>query len=104
MKTILLSLGLLGSISVSAQYYYNDIIGTQETNRQMQTYLANKVEMVTAEGYTPQGSKATDFTEVQEVKENGRVLKTVTLANLNRTVHFNRFDAKTRVIRITDSS
>lgn len=104
MKTILLSLGLLGSISVSAQYYYNDIIGTQETNRQMQTYLANKVEMVTAEGYTPQGSKATDFTEVQEVKENGRVLKTVTLANLNRTVHFNRFDEKTRVISITDSS
>ncbi|MBI5858701.1 MAG: hypothetical protein HZB42_13800 [Sphingobacteriales bacterium] len=104
MKIIFLSPLLLFSFYLNAQYYYNDITGTEETNRLMQTYLANKVKMASAEGYTPQGSKATDFSEVQELKENGKTLKITTIANLNRTVHYNRFDEKNRLISITDSS
>lgn len=92
------------SFSLRAQYYYNDIIGTQETNRQMQLYLALKVKRVAADGYTPQGSKATDFAEVQEVMENGKALKVVTNANFNRSVNYNRFDDKNRLISIIDSS
>jgi hypothetical protein len=37
--------------------------------------LPIKVKMVPATGYTPQGSKATDFAEVHEITENGRTLK-----------------------------
>ena len=70
MKNVLLPFVLLCSFSLHAQYYYNDIISARETTRQMKTYLANKVKMVSAAGYTPQGSKATDFAEVQEIKEN----------------------------------
>jgi YD repeat-containing protein len=104
MKILLLPLSLFCSFALQAQYYYNDIIGTQETNRQMKTFLANKVKMVSAAGYTPQGSKATDFAEVQEVKENGTALKVTTNADLNHTVFYNRFDAQNRLISITDSS
>lgn len=104
MKTILLFFLLPCSATIHAQYYYNDIIGTMETNRQMQTYQANKVRTVTAEGYTPQGAKATDFVEVQEVKENGKALKIVTNANFNRTVNYNRFDGQGRVTSIIDST
>lgn len=104
MKTAFLLLVVFINFSLQAQYYYNDIIGTQETNRQMQTYVASKVAMVSAEGYTPKGTKATDFTEVQEVKENGRSLRITTVANFNRSVHHNRFDEKIRLISITDSS
>src|SRR5687768_12591845 len=104
MKFLLLPLSFLLTFSLSAQYYYNDIIGTMETNRQMQTYLANKVRTVSADGYTPQGSKATDFTETHEVRDNGKALKVVTVSNFNRSTHYNRFDDQGRVINITDSS
>ena len=103
MKLQFLLFSLIISACLRAQYYYNDITGTMETNRQMQTYLANKVKMVSAAGYTPQGSKATDFSETQEIMENGKALKITTIANLNRTVYYNRFDVQNRLISITDS-
>ncbi|NOT50548.1 MAG: hypothetical protein HOP10_04665 [Chitinophagaceae bacterium] len=104
MKFLLLTAFFVSSFSLHAQYYYNEIVGTMETNRKMQTYLTNKVKTVSADGYTPQGSKATDFSEVQEVKENGKALRIVTVANFNRTVSYSRFDELGHVISIIDSS
>jgi len=104
MKTILLSITLLCSLSLQAQYYYNDIIGTQETNRQMKTYLANKVKTVSATGYDQRGAKATDFSEFQEVKESGTVLKFSSFTNLDKTVTYSKFDSQGRLIQTSDSS
>jgi YD repeat-containing protein len=104
MKILLLSVALFCSFALQAQYYYNDIIGTQETNRQMQTYLANKVKMVTATGYTPQGSKATDFAEAQQILENGKTLKISKNSNLIHSSFYQRFDAQNRLISIMDTS
>ena len=104
MKTILLSIAISCSFGLRAQYYNNDIIGTRETNRLMQVYLANKVKMVSADGYTPQGSKATDYAEVQEITENGKTLKITRNSNLKHRVYFNRFDAQNQLISIIDTS
>ena len=104
MKNVLLPFVLLCSFSLHAQYYYNDIISAREITRQMKTYLANKVKMVSAAGYTPQGSKATDFAEVQEIKENGKALKITTNSNLTHNVFYNRFDLQGWLESITDSS
>ncbi|HQV59866.1 MAG TPA: RHS repeat protein, partial [Chitinophagaceae bacterium] len=104
MKILLLPVTLLTSLALQAQYYYNDIIGTQETNNLMKSYVANKVKTVSATGYDNRGVKATDFSEFQEVKENGRVLKNSSINNFNKTVVYSRFDEKGRVINITDSS
>src|SRR5688572_10472080 len=109
MKFLLLPLSFLLTFSLSAQYYYNDIVGTMETNRKMQTYLANKVKKVSADAYTQdpysqQSSKTTDFSETQEVSESGRALKIVTITNFNRTASYNRFDDKGRLTSITDTS
>lgn len=104
MKTAFLSFAVFSFFSLHAQYYYNDIIGTQETNHQMQTYLANKVKMVSATGYTAQGSKATDFAEIQEIKENGRTLRISSNAEMNSTILYKHFDEQARLISITDSS
>jgi YD repeat-containing protein len=104
MKIFLLPVFLLCSFVLQAQYYYNDIVGTQESNRQMKTYLANKVKMMSATGYTPQGSKATDFAEVHEIKENGNALKISRNSDFNHSVFYQRFDAQGRLISITDSS
>jgi len=104
MKILLLPVTLLTSLALQAQYYYNDIIGTLEINNLMKSYVANKVKTVSATGYDNRGVKATDFSEFQEVKENGRVLKNSSINNFNKTVVYSRFDEKGRVINITDSS
>lgn len=104
MKTILLPFSLLCSFALQAQYYYNDIVGTLETNRQMKTYLANKVKTVSAAGYDQRGAKTSDFSEYQEVKENGMALRISSFNNLNKTVNYLKFDPRGRVIRSTDSS
>jgi YD repeat-containing protein len=104
MKNILLLIAIMIGMYAHSQYYYNDIVGTRETNRQMQTYLAQKVRTVAAIGIDQRGVKATDFSEYQELKENGRALKATTIANLNKTVIYSRFDEQGRVISMTDSS
>ncbi len=104
MKTLVPVLLLLISPILHAQYYYNDIIGTQETNRQMKTYLSNKVKTVTAKGFDALSRPAPDFSEYQEVRENGSALKISTFANRNKSVYYNRFDERGRVVSIIDST
>ncbi len=95
---------LLMQFAAPAQYYYNDIIGTQETNRMMKAYSDNKVRTVTASGTDQRGMKATDFSEYHEIRENGRALKSTSIINLNKTVIYSRFDEMGRVISMADSS
>ncbi len=104
MKNTLLLAAVLLSVSSQGQYYYNDIIGTRETNRQMKSYTENKVRTVTASGVDQRGIKATDFSEYHEVSENGRTLRSVSVINLNKTNIYSRFDEQGRVISISDSS
>ena len=104
MKILLLPVTIFCSFALQAQYYYNDIIRTLETNRQMQTYLANKVKKLTATGYTPQGSKATDFAEVQEIMDNGKTLKIFKHSGSTFSSYYNHFDVQNRLISITDTT
>src|SRR5687767_9633622 len=104
MKTIVTVLFSFTFFASQAQYYYNDIIGTLEVNRQMKNYIAQKVRTVTATGYDQRGSKAGNFSEYQEVRENGRALKTSTITDLNKIVIFSRYDSEGRIISMNDSS
>ena len=104
MKTVLAAFFLISSSALQAQYYYKDIIGTLETNRQINTYLENKVRTVSASGFDQRGAKNSGYSEFQEIKENGTILKTSTFNNLNKTVIYSKFDNQGRIIRTTDSS
>jgi YD repeat-containing protein len=105
MKNILSALGFLFvSTCMHAQYYYNDIIGTQETNRQMKAYLSNKIRTMSATGSDRNGTRATDFSEFHEVRENGKALKATSIINLNRSIIYSRFDEQGRVTSMADSS
>jgi YD repeat-containing protein len=104
MKNVILSLCFLVSLNLQAQYYFNDIIGTAEANWQMLTYKTNKVKTVSATGYDKQGIKQSNFSEFQEVRENGMALKNSSINNLVKTVAYNRYDNETRLISTADSS
>ena len=104
MKTVLLPLCFLCSFGLQAQYYYNDILGTMETNRQMKTFLVNKVKTVSAAGYDQRGAKTSDFSEYQEIKESGKVVRISSFNNLNKSINSLKFDLNGSVIKSTDSS
>ncbi|MBE2229534.1 MAG: RHS repeat protein [Chitinophagaceae bacterium] len=104
MRLIILLAFLIQGTFLKAQYYYNDILGTRETAALMKAYREQRVRMVTAAGYDQKGVKATDFSEVQEVKENGQLLRQTGIRNFNRTVTLSRFDENGRLLSITDSA
>lgn len=104
MKFLLLPALLFVLLPAAAQYYYNDILGSRESSEQMKTYKANKVRMVSANGYDNKGVRATDFAEVQEIKEDGRLLRVSSIRSLRKTVTLSRFDETGRLISITDSA
>lgn len=104
MKTTILILAVFSPFALGAQYYYNDIISTLETNRQMQTYAANKVKMVTATGFDANGVKANDFAEVQEVRDNGRTLKVSNRTGTAFSAVYNRFDEQNRLTSVSDTT
>ncbi|MBK6827692.1 MAG: RHS repeat protein [Chitinophagaceae bacterium] len=104
MKITVLSLLIFVAGTARAQYYYNDIVSTLETNRQMQVWRNNKVKMITATGYDANGTRSTNFSEVKEIKDNGRTLKVSTHNGGYLSVYYNRYDEKGRLINSTDSS
>lgn len=104
MKIPVLLLLVSLSCAASAQYYYNDIVVTGETNSLMQSFRANKVKMATATGYDANGVKTSDFSEVREMKEGGRALKITSRSEGAYSALYNRFDEQSRLVSVTDSS
>ena len=104
MKNLFLLLLTIASFSLKAQYYYEDIVSTNETNRLMKSYEDNKVLSVTSTGYDPLGAKTNDFSEQQEISRNSSVLKTTTRNNLNTTILISRFDDQLRLMSVADSA
>jgi len=104
MKTILLVFSFFYSFAVQAQYYYKSIIVTLQTNRQIKAYLTNKLRTLSVSGTDQRGAKTNDFSEFQEVKENGSILKVSSFNNLKKTVIYSKFDSEARLIRTTDST
>jgi antitoxin component YwqK of YwqJK toxin-antitoxin module len=104
MKNIFLAAGLLLCGPLFSQYYYHDIVGTAEFNRQLQAYIQYGVATVTALGTDERGMKATDFSEYQEMRENGKALKVSTINQLQKTIQYSLFDEKGRVTSTADSS
>jgi hypothetical protein len=104
MKNFLLLPALFIAAVSQAQYYYNDIISTMETSRQMKTYVANKVKQVMATGFEPDGRKSSDFNEWQDILQNGSMLKVTTRNGQSVTRVYYRFDPDSRLISATDSS
>ncbi len=104
MKNIFLFAFFLASVTLNAQYYYNDILGTQEINNKMKAYQSAKVQSVTATGYDAMGRKAADFNEWQEVQANGSILKITTRNGQSVSRTYYQFDNKTRLINARDSA
>ena len=104
MKNLIVLLYILIATVAQSQFYYNDIIGTQELNLRMKNYVSNKVASITATGIDAYGMKNTSFYELHEIKENGKFLKTSSLNEANRKNTLFQFDNNGNLVVQTDSS
>ena len=105
MKLIYSTLLLFFFKSLNAQYYYKDIISTNETNRQFQNLMENNVLTVTATGYDTKGIKDPDYSEVQQLIREMNALKTITNNSLSAPgTLLQVFDNNNRLIRVSDSA
>lgn len=99
--SILLSLSLY---SLKAQFYYNDVIGTIETNARMSLLVSQQIGSISATGFDERGAKNTDFNEWQEIGDNGRLMKVTTRNKFDKNTVYYRFDAQQRLLSVTDST
>lgn len=105
MKSIVATLVILTtSFSVSAQFYYKEIIGTADINHLISSYQANKVKMVTATGYDENGSKNTDFSETHYFFPEKNILRIATREGQTLSNQYYRFDKNGLVTSVTDTA
>jgi hypothetical protein len=103
MKNLITCLAVFSSLALNAQYYFNDLVSSRETSRQMKTYADNKVQKVTATGFNPEGQKHIEFSEIHEVLDNGKTLKIIN-QNPSVNITYYRFDNNGNLLSVTDST
>ena len=70
----------------------------------MKNYRDNKINSVNATAFSAEGVKNTDFIELQEIKENGRLLRISSFSENVKTIVLYRFDDNGKLINQTDSA
>jgi antitoxin component YwqK of YwqJK toxin-antitoxin module len=105
MKQTILPILLLFQLSLQAQLYYKDIVGTHETNALMQLYRESRVRTVQLNAFDADGSRTDGFTVSQEISPDFSRLVTRTGADPETaSVLVSLMDATGRVIATVDSS
>src|SRR5436190_20130371 len=69
MKLLLLTAFISIAHIVSAQYYYNDIITTRQTNRQYKLLKDNNIQEVNAKSFEADGRESEGFELSQQLSE-----------------------------------
>jgi hypothetical protein len=103
MKNLFLALLVFSSHSAFSQFYYNDIASTGDITRQMGIYKSNKVQTITGTATDEYGTKNNSFFELQEIKDNGRMLKISRLNETGKMITVYRFDNNGQLVVIEDS-
>jgi hypothetical protein len=103
MRAVFIAAFFIASLTSSAQYYYQDIVGTRELNDRMKALTAAKVKTIVAVGFDEQGVKTNDFSEKHEVLPD-RTLKITTLNNRSISYTFYHFNENLELTSIRDSS
>lgn len=104
MRLLFLATILLTAFSSPAQFYFKDIIGTNDINRTMKNMLEAKVRSVNAVGYDERGARTNDFNEQQEILYPKHILKLTRRSQQSSSSVYYEFDANTNLISVTDTA
>jgi antitoxin component YwqK of YwqJK toxin-antitoxin module len=93
------------SLSASAQYYYKDIIGTNETAETMKLYQQHKVNRVVLNSYDGDGTKSDAFYVEQTFLPQSNILRTITRSGVTtESVLTTYINANGKVAKTVDST
>ena len=95
---------LISFLSSKAQYYYKDIIGTQNINQMIKLYRDNKVVEVEATGFDGDGMKNSDFSEIHDFSPDHDLLKISTRNKTSIDRQNYRFESRGLLSSISDTS
>lgn len=105
MKNIsLAALILVTYLSSKAQYYYKDIVGTQNLNQTIKLYRDNKVLSVEATGFDGEGVRTSDFSETHYFFPDRDLLRISTRNQTSVDNQYYRFDNRGLLSTISDTS
>lgn len=105
MKYFLISLLILGGITAKAQYYYKDILGTQQINANYQLFIANKVSAVNLSSYVGNKPVTEGFSGTQQIYPAQNKVVTITKTAEDGETTFTAFyNAQGFIIQSVDST
>jgi hypothetical protein len=88
----------------SAQYYFNDILTTRQTNKQYKLLKDNSIQQVTAKSFEADGSLSEDFSLTQQLSQNSTVITTTSEhASADKTISIAQYN-NNKIKKSTDSS
>ncbi len=97
-------LGMLGVFIGRSQFYYTDIITTQQTNAQYLLLKQNKIHTVSAKSYDPDQQLSPDFKLEQVIAQDQQSITTNSLAvNTGNTISTSYYHDN-RLVKTIDSS
>lgn len=104
MKRFLFLLIISIPASLSAQYYYKDIIGTRDAGKLINLYRQNKVQTVVATGFDENGLQSKDFYEKQTVLDQGNIIKIDSRTEGLTNTQYLKFDAEGNLVSVSDTN
>jgi hypothetical protein len=105
MKALIFFALFLLSLSSFGQYYYKDIIGTEETRQMLQSYLKNKVASVSLTSYDENNTRNEDFFVQQEFDPASLTLRTITRSGVSdESILLTLLNPQGQVIKTIDST
>jgi hypothetical protein len=104
MKKIFILIVCLYNLSPTfAQYYYQDILGTEQTNRQYKLLADKRLNKVSAISYEPNNQPSKDFVLEQTVINNGKEILTRSATAGSGESIFKSLYEKNRLVKTVDS-
>lgn len=104
-KTIFILLGLAGFLPASAQYYYQDIYRTEETNRQHQQYRDRGIREIDIKSFDAQNSPSSGFQCKKTFTDDyGKTFTETRSFSTGEDLLISFFDKEGRVRHTVDSS
>ena len=91
--------------TLTAQYYYKDILSNETSLKNYQLHKKNRLIKITGESFEATGEPTTDFVFFQQYNNSYSQLKTTTIAPLSgKSTMTNYYNAQGHLYRTTDSS
>ncbi|CAN5617367.1 hypothetical protein BH10BAC2_BH10BAC2_06600 [soil metagenome] len=88
----------------SAQYYFNDLLTTKQTNKQYKLLKDNSIQQVTAKSFEADGTLSEDFSLTQQLSQNSTVITTTSEhAGSDKTISIAQYN-NNKIKKSTDSS